>query len=104
MTVTMGAVGYPLRRFAPIDALAAFTWALFCAGIGYVGGAAFEHEPIKGVALGLGLALAISVTVEITRHVRQARAGQGAGFEARFARTSTSEASARAELSQPTHR
>lgn len=70
MTLTMGAVGFPLRRFAVWDLLAASSWALYGALLGYVGGAAFEDEPIKGVVLGIGLALGISVAMEVTRHVR----------------------------------
>ena len=70
MTITMGAVGFPLRRFAAWDLLAASTWAVYGAVLGYVGGAAFEDEPIKGVALGIGLALALSLAMEVTRHLR----------------------------------
>ena len=64
-----GCGGYPLRRFAAFDLLAATSWALYGALVGFVGGAAFEDEPIKGLALGIGLALGVAVLVEVVRHV-----------------------------------
>ena len=73
MTITMGAVGFPLRRFAAWDLLAVTAWASYGALLGYVGGAAFEDEPIKGVVLGIGLALGISVAMEAVRHLRSRR-------------------------------
>jgi membrane-associated protein len=60
-TVTTGAAGFPLRSFTRYDLIAAGTWAIYSAGLGYLGGAAFEHEPVKGVALGLGLAFSLTV-------------------------------------------
>jgi hypothetical protein len=38
--------------------------------IGYLGGAAFEHNPLKGLLLGLALAAALTVAGELTRHLR----------------------------------
>jgi membrane protein DedA with SNARE-associated domain len=81
MTLTMGAVGFPLRRFAAWDLLAATSWALYGALLGYVGGAAFEEEPIKGVVLGIGLALGISLAMELTRHVRARARTRAAGAD-----------------------
>ena len=68
VTLTAGAVRYPLRSFTVADAVAALSWAIYSALVGYVGGAAFEEEPLKGVLLGLGLALTVTVAVEIVRH------------------------------------
>ncbi|MPZ66281.1 MAG: DedA family protein [Pseudonocardiaceae bacterium] len=68
-TITAGAVGYPLRRFSAFAGLAAATWATYSALIGYLGGMAFENDPVKGLLAGLGLALAITVAVEVTRHL-----------------------------------
>ena len=68
VTLTAGAVRYPLRSFTVADAVAALSWAMYSALVGYVGGAAFEEEPLKGVLLGLGLALTVTVAVEIVRH------------------------------------
>jgi membrane-associated protein len=75
-TITMGAVAYPRRSFALFDAVAAGSWAIYSGLIGYVGGAAFENDPIKGLLLGLGIALTITAFVEIVRHVRRRRTVQ----------------------------
>lgn len=72
-TVTVGAVRYPPHRFSVFDALATCSWALYSGLIGYVGGRAFEQDPIKGLLLGLGIALTITVLVEATRHYRRQR-------------------------------
>ncbi|WP_433253564.1 DedA family protein [Streptosporangium sp. CA-135522] len=72
-TLTMGAVAYPRRPFALFDAVAASSWAIYSSLIGYVGGAAFENDPVKGLLLGLGIALSITVAVEAVRHVRRRR-------------------------------
>ena len=74
ITLTAGAVRHPLRSFSFFDAIAAVTWAAYSSLIGYIGGAAFEDDPIKGLVLGLGLALAVTAAVELARHVR----GRGA--------------------------
>ncbi|GAA2148539.1 VTT domain-containing protein [Actinomadura napierensis] len=71
VTVTMGALGYPLRRFSLFAAVAAVSWGLYGGLLGYVGGAAFEDDPVKGVAVGLGLALSVTGVVEGVRVVRR---------------------------------
>ena len=71
ITLTAGAVAYPLRTFSLFDGIAGLSWATYSALVGYVGGAAFESDPWKGLALGLGLALGVSATVELVRHLRR---------------------------------
>jgi membrane-associated protein len=73
ITMTAGAVRYPVRRFSFFDGIAALSWGAYSALVGYVGGAAFEDDPFKGLALGLGLALAVTAVVEGVRHVRASR-------------------------------
>ncbi|WP_164702316.1 DedA family protein [Modestobacter sp. KNN46-3] len=73
VTLTAGAVGWPLRRFTPFAALAALTWAGWSAGIGYVGGLAFERDPLRGLLLGLGLALALAALGEGLRFLLHRR-------------------------------
>jgi membrane-associated protein len=68
VTLTMGSVRYPLREFSAFAAVAAVSWALYCTLVGYVGGKAFEDNPLKGVVLGIGLALAVTAIVEVVRH------------------------------------
>ena len=73
ITLTAGAVRYPLRLFSFFDGIAALSWAAYSALIGYIGGAAFEEDPFKGLALGLGLALTVALLVELIRHLRARR-------------------------------
>ncbi|GII61792.1 membrane protein [Sphaerisporangium krabiense] len=73
VTLTMGAVRHPLRSFSFFDGLAAGSWAVYSALIGYFGGMAFENDPVKGLLLGFGVAMAIAVTTEVVRHLRRRR-------------------------------
>ncbi|MEU9505760.1 DedA family protein [Micromonospora sp. NPDC048170] len=70
VTLTMGAVRYPLRSFLLFDAVAAVSWALYCALLGYFGGLAFERDPIKGILAGIGLSIAITLLLESLRWLR----------------------------------
>ncbi len=85
VTLTAGAVAYPLRSFSAFDGIAAVSWATYAALVGYVGGAAFEDDPLKGTLLGLGLALGVTGLIELVRHTRAARRSDqgGHGREAR---------------------
>jgi membrane protein DedA with SNARE-associated domain len=67
VTLTMGSVRYPLRSFTPYAALAAVSWGAYCTLVGFIGGKAFEDNPLKGVALGIGLALLVTLVVELVR-------------------------------------
>lgn len=71
ITLTAGAVAYPLRSFSLFDGIAALSWGAYSALVGYLGGAAFEDEPFKGLVLGLGLALCVTLLVEVLRHLRR---------------------------------
>jgi membrane-associated protein len=73
-TLTAGAVGHPLRSFSTFDGIAALSWGAYCTLVGYIGGSAFEGNPLLGVGLGLGLALSVAGAVEWVRHVRRTRA------------------------------
>lgn len=73
ITLTMGSVGYPLRRFTFYDTIAAVSWAVYGALVGLIGGAAFENDPIKGVVLGVGLAIGVTVLVEVVRYLLHRR-------------------------------
>ncbi|MCF0093228.1 Inner membrane protein YohD [Micromonospora sp. MH99] len=79
VTLTMGAVRYPRRRFLAFDALAAGSWGLYSALVGYVGGLAFEQDPLRGLLLGLGLALTVTLVVEVVRWLRGRRRAARAG-------------------------
>jgi membrane-associated protein len=71
VTLAMGASGYPARPFAGFAALAAVSWAAYSAAVGYLGGAAFEDDPLRGLGLGLGLAAAVTVVAEAARFARR---------------------------------
>src|SRR5690606_41709867 len=71
LPLTMGAVGYSRRKFAFFDALAAGSWAIYSTMIGYFGGAAFEHDRLKGLIFGLGVAGATTALAEIVRVIRR---------------------------------
>ena len=78
VTLTAGLVHYPWRRFAALDAVAAFVWALYAALLGYFGGRAFEHAAWKGLLLALGTGFAVAGLVEAVRWVLRRRRGQSA--------------------------
>jgi membrane-associated protein len=78
VTMAMGALGYRLRPFAFFAAVAALSWAVYGVVLGYVGGVAFEDDPLKGVAVGLGLALSVTVAVEAVRYLRRRRRASAA--------------------------
>jgi membrane protein DedA with SNARE-associated domain len=78
-TLTTGATGFPRRTFTRYAVVAAVTWAVYGTTLGYAGGAAFEDEPLRGVALGLGLAFGITLLHEGVRALRLRRAGHPAG-------------------------
>ena len=71
VTLTAGAVHHPLSSFSLFVGIAAASWATYAALVGYLGGAAFEDEPLKGVLLGLGLALGVAAAIELIRHARR---------------------------------
>lgn len=73
-TLTTGATGFPRRLFTRYVAIAAVSWGIYAAGLGFLGGAAFQEQPVKGVALGLLLAIAITVVHEAVHAVRRLRA------------------------------
>ncbi|WP_084000285.1 DedA family protein [Actinomadura kijaniata] len=80
VTMTMGLTGYRARSFTFFATIAAISWAVYGTVLGYVGGAAFEHDPIRGLALGLGLAIGVTVVVEAVRWWR-ARRRRAAGAQ-----------------------
>jgi membrane protein DedA with SNARE-associated domain len=63
-TLAMGALGYPLPRFSAYDTVAAASWASYWGLLGFLGGATFTDQPIKGLLLALGAAAALAVVIE----------------------------------------
>lgn len=77
-TLSLGATSYPLRKFTPYDLLATLLWATHGTVIGYIGGRAFQNNPVAGIATGLGIAVVMAGLLEWRRHrvARRARAGE----------------------------
>jgi membrane protein DedA with SNARE-associated domain len=71
VTLTMGAVRYPLRCFLLYDALASGSWAVYCGLLGYFGGLAFERDPVRGLLVGVGLSVAATGLLEVGRWTRR---------------------------------
>lgn len=71
VTLTMGAVRYPLRSFLLFDTIAAVSWALYNVLLGYFGGLAFERDPLRGILAGLGLSVVVTVLIETVRRARR---------------------------------
>jgi membrane protein DedA with SNARE-associated domain len=72
-TLTAGFTRMRWPRFVRFAAVAAVLWASFAAGLGYLGGRAFEEHPLLGLAAALTAAAAITVGVEVVRRIPRAR-------------------------------
>jgi membrane-associated protein len=72
-TVTAGALWMRWARFAAFAAVAAIGWASYAAVLGYIGGRAFENNPLWGLLVGFGIAAATLLVVELTRRRRRSR-------------------------------
>jgi membrane-associated protein len=70
VTVSCGVLEMRWHRFAIYDGIAVVAWASYAALIGYLGGKAFEDNPIWGLLLGFGIAAAVFVIVELVRRYR----------------------------------
>ena len=64
-----GTVGYPRRRFVPLTAIAAVTWAVYSALIGIGAGAALAANPLLAVVVGVVGGVLLGVLVDRTIHV-----------------------------------
>ncbi len=72
-TIVFGAMRFPRRRFTVFDLLGCTVWALHGTLMGFIGGAAFQNQPEKGLLLGLGMAIAASALIELLRWMWQRR-------------------------------
>jgi membrane protein DedA with SNARE-associated domain len=67
-----GAIRLGWLRFERLAAVAAVLWASYAVVLGYVGGRAFEEDPLAALLVGFGLAAAVAVAVEAARRVARA--------------------------------
>ncbi|MCO1577987.1 DedA family protein [Crossiella sp. SN42] len=68
-----GAVRYPRGRFLLWDTVAGTIWAVACVSLGYLGGRAFEQNPLLGLVLALGIAAAVAGAVAGVRALSRRR-------------------------------
>jgi membrane-associated protein len=64
------------RRFLPSDGVAALAWALYAAGLGYIGGAAFEHNLWIPLLIAGGASIVVALLGELLRRWLNRRAAQ----------------------------
>jgi membrane protein DedA with SNARE-associated domain len=69
-TVTAGALTMRWVRFAAFAAVAAIGWASYAALLGYIGGRAFEDNPLWGLLVGFAVAAVTFLVVELVRRWR----------------------------------
>lgn len=81
VTITCGAVHYPLRRFMFFDGIAALSWGIYSAMIGYFAGMIFEERPLLALLLGFGVAMSIAGIVELVRFILKRRSRKAAALE-----------------------
>lgn len=67
-TYVSGTLGMPWhRRFLPADATAALIWSLFASGLGYFGGATFEHNLWLPLLIATGASIVVAGGGELVR-------------------------------------
>ena len=67
-TYTAGTVCMPWkRRFLPADGIAVALWALYAAGLGYIGGSTFENNLLLPMLIGAGAGLIVGGIGELVR-------------------------------------
>jgi membrane protein DedA with SNARE-associated domain len=64
VNLTAGSIHFPLRRFAICDGMAALTWGIYSAGVGYLAGHVVGDNPLLGVAVGIALAVSLGSLVQ----------------------------------------
>ena len=74
-----GALRYPWPRFLLWDVAAGLIWATYSGMIGYVGGTAFEDNPLYGILLALGIAFSVAGAIEGFRWWKRRRRSQAGG-------------------------
>lgn len=65
VNMTAGATRFPIRRFLPLSAAAAITWALYATVFGLVAGNWLHDQPLLAVLLAVVLAVGIGWVVDL---------------------------------------
>ncbi|WP_022892519.1 DedA family protein [Agromyces subbeticus] len=64
VNVTAGAAGLSRRRFLPLSALAALSWAVYSVAIGLFAGRWLSGNPLLAALLGIAIALVIGIIID----------------------------------------
>lgn len=64
VNVTAGAAGLSRRRFLPLSALAAVSWAVYSVAIGLFAGQWLSGNPLLAALLGIAIALVIGIVID----------------------------------------
>ena len=73
VALTAGTTEFPWRTYALADIVGVTIWSAYNAGLGAIGGKAFEDETWKGLLLAFGLAAATAGIIEGVRWLMQRR-------------------------------
>lgn len=68
-TLTAGATRYSFKKFIVFTFFGVTIAYTYVALLGYLGGDAFAHDQLKGLAFSLGLAATIGLVIETTRRI-----------------------------------
>ncbi|GAA4921157.1 VTT domain-containing protein [Stackebrandtia albiflava] len=73
ITITCGAVRYPLRKFSFFDGIAALSWGVYSAMIGFFAGKIFQDRPLLALLIGFAIAMTVAGVVELVRYLGKRR-------------------------------
>ncbi len=82
VALSAGLTRYYWPKFAVFDAVAGLIWAVYAAGLGYLGGKAFKESPWKGLVLAFVIAFAVGGVIEGVRWLRRRRKASRAAASA----------------------
>ena len=71
VNMSAGALGYSWRRFVPLSAIGALSWAGYSALIGVVAGHWLENMPLLSAVIGVAFALVIGIIIDRVMHLRR---------------------------------
>lgn len=85
VNMTAGATRFPLRRFLPLAAIAATSWALYSVVIGVLAGAWLRDNPILGAGIAIVVAIVIGVLIDavVSRVVKRREAAAASAAASR---------------------
>lgn len=73
VTIILGSVGYPWRRFLLWDSIGAFIWAAQATFLGYLGGWLFQEQPLIGLVVGATFGIIFGLLLQVLQRRWQRR-------------------------------